>query len=606
MDKAGIDKAFLEAWLHLQCQLIPEVRRAFVQVDSARSAGEVLQAAWPKSGILTDTIGELLSLTRRSGNRVVSQGEVKKVAGSDTVGQIGDAGVLLAYPLALGEEIRAALVLELPGALQHQQAAIGRLVDWGNAWLNFARSAAKTDSAGIGFDGLVHSMIDRPSLQEAAMAAVGWLAHHFDCQRVSLSVSDGRRFRLSASSDAAIVAARTDLALRLEQAVEAAFVEARAQAEPSAATRSAEPDRPDNTGLAPQALYDSGEGSLFNALLSIDGQIFAGVSFEPNPGATLDTDRQREIAELLPLLGGLLGLRWQREQSLVGRARRALSQTADRVRAVALSAILVTLALWLYADTGYRVGGNAVVEGEVQQALIAPFDGYVARAEARAGERVRESQVLAELDDRELRLQRRLRQGDQVELQKEYRKALAAMDHSEARILDAQITQAGAEIELLDRQLARTRLRAPFDGVVVSGDLSRSLGKPVERGEVLFEVAPLDSYRVAIEIRDQDISAIEVGKRGALVLAAMPTEHLPLEVVNVTHFSTGDGESAHFRVEARLLEAPGSSASPVAGRMLRPGMRGLAKIDIDRRARLWVWSHQLIDWLRLQLWTWMP
>ena len=172
--------------------------------------------------------------------------------------------------------------------------------------------------------------------------------------------------------------------------------------------------------------------------------------------------------------------------------------------------------------------------------------------------------------------------------------------------LSAQITQAGAEIELLDRQLARTRLLAPFDGIVVSGDLSRSLGKPVERGEVLFEVAPLDSYRVAVEIRDRDIAEIEAGLRGALALAAMPTRRLPLEVVNVTHFSSGEGESEHFRVEARLLESSTTEDSGAADQGLRPGMRGVAKLDIDQRSRAWVWSHQLIDWLRLQLWTWLP
>ena len=32
---------------------------------------------------------------------------------------------------------------------------------------------------------------------------------------------------------------------------------------------------------------------------------------------------------------------------------------------------------------------------------------------------------------------------------------------------------------------------APIPGVIVSGDLSQAIGAPVERGQVLFELAPL-------------------------------------------------------------------------------------------------------------------
>jgi hypothetical protein len=39
---------------------------------------------------------------------------------------------------------------------------------------------------------------------------------------------------------------------------------------------------------------------------------------------------------------------------------------------------------------------------------------------------------------------------------------------------------------------------------------------------------------------------------------------------------------------------------------LRPGMEGFGKISIDRRKLIWIWTHELIDWVRLKLWTWIP
>ena len=52
-----------------------------------------------------------------------------------------------------------------------------------------------------------------------------------------------------------------------------------------------------------------------------------------------------------------------------------------------------------------------------------------------------------------------------------------------------------------------------------------------------------------------------------------------------------------FRIEAALQETPAQ---------LRPGMQGVGKIDIDRRSLFWIWTHKLVDWLRLWTWSWLP
>ena len=204
---------------------------------------------------------------------------------------------------------------------------------------------------------------------------------------------------------------------------------------------------------------------------------------------------------------------------------------------------------------------------------------------------------LAELDDRELLLELRQLEGELDELDRQFSKALATLDNAEARILKAKRAQVEARIDLLQQRLARTRLVAPFASVIVSGDLSRSLGKPVERGEVLFELAPLDAYRVVLEVSDKNIRDIAAGQEGMLKLAASPTEQMPLKVVNVTGLSDGDNEPGTFRVEAHLVDAPA---------LLRPGMRGVAKVEVGKRRRIWIWTHELFDWMRYQLWPWLP
>ena len=52
-----------------------------------------------------------------------------------------------------------------------------------------------------------------------------------------------------------------------------------------------------------------------------------------------------------------------------------------------------------------------------------------------------------------------------------------------------------------------------------------------------------------------------------------------------------------FRVEASL---------PFAPDLLRPGMEGIGKINAGRERLVWIWTHEIIDWFRLWVWSWWP
>ena len=138
---------------------------------------------------------------------------------------------------------------------------------------------------------------------------------------------------------------------------------------------------------------------------------------------------------------------------------------------------------------------------------------------------------------------------------------------------------------------------APFAGVVVSGDLSQSLGAPVEQGQVLFEVAPLQDYRVKLQADERDIGVIQIGQKGDLILNSLPEKHFPLTVERITPVSTAKEGRNYFLVEAKLDKV---------SEHLRPGMEGFSKINIDRRKLIWIWTHDLLDWVRLWLWSWWP
>jgi multidrug resistance efflux pump len=228
---------------------------------------------------------------------------------------------------------------------------------------------------------------------------------------------------------------------------------------------------------------------------------------------------------------------------------------------------------------------------------VAPFQGFLETAPVRAGDVVHEGQVLATLQDHDLRLERLKKLSQREELTNQYRKALADREPPKVEIAAAQIRQVQAELDLATDKLARTQVVAPYKGVVVTGDWSQHLGSPVEEGKVLFEVAPLDSYRIVLQVDERDIGPLAVGQQGHLLLSALPDESLSFTVEKITPVSTPKDGRNFFRVEARL-------ATPSA--QLRPAMEGVGKIEIDRRRLVWIWTREAVDWVRLKLWAWLP
>jgi RND family efflux transporter MFP subunit len=259
-----------------------------------------------------------------------------------------------------------------------------------------------------------------------------------------------------------------------------------------------------------------------------------------------------------------------------------------------------TLCLVLFlavAQGDYRVTAKTVIEPATRRALSAPVNGYIGEALLRAGDQVRQGQLLAKLDDRELRLERSKWRSQEEQSLKQYYEALGNRNAAQAQILSAQLDQARAQGALIDDQLARVQVTAPFDGVIVAGDWSQSLGAPIERGQVLFEVAPLEDYRIVLQVDERDIGAVTTDKGGQIILSGYPTEPLPFAVKKITPVSTASEGRNFFRVEAELR-----TGAP----RLQPGMEGVGKIEIDRRRLIWIWTHEVTDWLRLKLWYWLP
>jgi len=164
-------------------------------------------------------------------------------------------------------------------------------------------------------------------------------------------------------------------------------------------------------------------------------------------------------------------------------------------------------------------------------------------------------------------------------------------------IHQAKAGEAQALLALIEVQIERAQITAPFDGVVIKGDLTQNLGAPVQRGEVLLTIAPSERFRLIVEVDEADIGAIEAGQAGRLALAARPDQTMGLTVRRIVPVATAADARNYFEVEAEL---------DATGQPLRPGLRGVAKIDAGQRSALWMLTHRAVAWLALALWSIAP
>lgn len=298
----------------------------------------------------------------------------------------------------------------------------------------------------------------------------------------------------------------------------------------------------------------------------------------------------------------LLALAKQSNPSALHRAKRGVAQLlASRWRWLAGLALLVLLVVPIQ----YRVSAPAELEGKTQRAVVAPEDGFVRNSYFRAGDTVQTGDLIAQLDDDELKLEHKKLRNQLADLERQYRQALVDSELSQSRVVKNQLAQAQAELDLVDHQLGRTQLIAPFSGVIITGDLTRAEGSPVDKGQVLFEIAPAGEFRLILQVDERNMAALDVGSQGFLYLNAQPSQGLAFTVVRVGSVAeqTNDGPQ-RYRLEAMLDAGPTSAAQQAL--KLQPGMQGVAKVEAGRRPLAWVLLHRPWHWLVLKWWAWAP
>ena len=430
-----------------------------------------------------------------------------------------------------------------------------------------------------------------------AIALVNDLTSRLRCDRVSLGVlRRNGMMRLRAMSHSATFKSQGRLVDAIENAMEEAVDQCASVVDPPlpATARTAH--------MAHRALSEvirvPGASVMSVVLADGEGKAIGALTFERHGAEPFDNAALQLAEAIAALLGPTLALQLRANRplagsivdqvgdavaALIGPRRPALKLAAAAAAVVAFAADVRTGRApghrKIGAGSGSAAGGRRPVRRvHSRSAACAPA------TPCRAGD------LLAALDDRDLVLDRLKWRAERDKLVQKQRDALAKHDRTNIVVLESQIRQAESQLALAEEKLSRARIVAPFDGIVVSGDLSQMLGSPVEKGKTLFEIAPLNAYRLIVQVDERDVRYVAAGQSGTVALAGMPGRPLPLVLTKITPV---------YRRRRGAKFLPHRGAAYGTRPDLRPGMEGVAKIEAGRRSLVWIWTHAVVDWLRL-------
>lgn len=585
LSAASDRQSFLDAWLALQAGQLTGVRHAALILGEPDAGPFEAASQYPPGS--------------RAG--AAFYGAVDESLQGREVAVSADAlGLVVAYPIVLDGRIHGVAAFET--AMQAPEPLVQAL-RWGagvlELWLlqrQEADSAQTVERLMVVINSVARALKEG-QFKDVALTLVTDLATRLECDRVSIGFRQDGRSKVYALSHSSRLVQNMNLMRAVAEAMDEAIDQNTTLCLPQDEARTIQ------LRAHQKLAREFGNGNVLTVPFAPEDEARGALVFERPDKQPFDRQSVELCQSVVLLAGRVLYQRLRQERPFWRKWRDGALREAVRLlgpryigRKLAALALVTVVALGLFAHGPYRISATATVQGVVQRVLAAPFDGYISDATRRAGDEVKQGDALAALDTRETELEL-LRAGNlEVQYRRQAEEASARGDSAAAAIAQAQARQAMAQMQFHREQIQRSTLRAPFDGTIVSGDLSQQLGEAVKRGQELFKLSPPDGYRLWLDVEDRLIDDVAVGQTGRVALAAMPDRQIPFTVTRIVPLAQVQEGKTVFRLEASLDE----KAAPA----LRPGMEGVGRIDIDERRYAWIWTHGFFDWLRLKWWAW--
>jgi multidrug resistance efflux pump len=586
------------SWLALLVTFIAHAVQGVLILKDGSGGSFVPVAKWPQDGVHDPE--RLADVCERSmGERIGLLTELSPPEGNAQFRRWG-----IAYPLIIDDELSGAVALEIEADREEELRSAMEQLQWGMLTLELifrrirAREEAVVHSRLRSSIDVLASVLAEEEYVETCMTFVAGVAALLRCDRVSLGLVRGESIHIQAISHSANFDKRMNFIHALSMAMDEAILQRREIIYP----------QPPAKGLLITRNHEDlskrfGAQSLLTVPLYGRDRYFGALTLERSENTPFCAEEVSVCKSVFALVAPILESKKVQDYTLARHGWEAFKRTAGKLFGAgdlewkaAAAAVCAVVIFFSFAQGEQKVTARTTLEGMVKRTIASPFRGYIKEAFVRPGDTVTEGKTLCKLEERDLRLERNDLMGQESQLLRQQQQAVADHDWAKANVVKAQLDQVIAQIDLNGVKLDRTTIKAPFDGIIVNGDLSQKIGSAVDQGDALFEISPLSSYRLILLVDESDISYVHPGQRGELVLSALPGR-FSFVVGKITPVTAAIEGVNCFRVEATLEGAPG---------IFRPGMEGISKINIRRGKLISIWTIKLRDWFRLKMWAWLP
>ncbi len=429
----------------------------------------------------------------------------------------------------------------------------------------------------------------------AAMTLCSEIAHHLKAMRVTLSWQVGDKLKLMATSHGGKVRNDTEAAGSLLRLMEESFDQTCEVAHPPL----------DSDALNLQhRLYSESNANCRVISLPIRcedklvGVLTVEHPQEDEPVGQEDIETLRVILDLVaPRLEemhrrtGWFGARlWRRtRRSLAG----LIGYRHTGWKLTGLLLVIFTL-VSLVVPMEHKVKSTFILKSEASAFLTAPFPGYIDKVHHDVGDIVKAGDLLMDLDRRELLVQRSELVASRDRSLTDARRLEGEGELTEMRLAQLAAKQVEAKIDVLDYRLSKTELRAPFDGIIVEGDLRERLSSPVQAGETLYRLVKLEGLYGELRVDERDINYLSQDQVGQMSFASRPYDRYDVQLEQFEPVAIIEESGTYFRVRIHLLDAPDD--------WWRPGMSGVCKVDTGKRSVAWILMHRTVEFFRMLFW----
>ena len=451
---------------------------------------------------------------------------------------------------------------------------------------------------------LAQSVGTAEGFESGAMNLCNELATRTGASRVSIGWLKGTNCKVVALSHTEKFDKKQELIVELQKAMEECLDQEEAvHFDPSGESSA-------NVTRSAQNLSRSQGGNIVLSLpLRRRAEIVGVVTMEFPADRKLGEHTAAGLAVAVDLLAPQLYDRYQNDRWWIVKTGYSIQETGKMLlgrqhtlaKVIVLLSIGVILFVCLYRPM-YHVSAAFQFAPIEQRVLCAPWEqAQIKTVYHRPGDVVKAGDVLVDFDTKELQNDLYSAQMRAASYAAEMKKNYGSTDRGKTadyQIAEANLKAEQATIGKLRSQIAQAQVKAPFSGEVIRGDLIDQKGVKKKLGEELMVVAQPDRLRAEIKVDERDAQRLKPGQTGELATTALPRDRFPLKVDHIVPM-TGPKEGDNvFTVYADLDYKDAAHYS----KEWRPGLAGEARIDIDRRPLIWIWTHRLIDWLHLKLW----